>query len=120
VERSAIPALRGSAWTSSSAGGRRWPPPLWSTECTSRRLQKKPREPGKGSRGQGADLGEGYPLRDHSRGERDLRQTLHPSRAIGPTDAAIVRESFKLRMCSVQEKILPVRRHPHGRLSVFS
>jgi hypothetical protein len=26
--------------------------------------------------------GEGYPFRDHSRGERDLRQTLHPSRAI--------------------------------------
>jgi hypothetical protein len=44
--------------------------------------KKKPREPGEGSRGQGTGHGEGYPFRDRSRGERDLRQTLHPSRAI--------------------------------------
>jgi hypothetical protein len=40
-------------------------------ECPTSKTQKKPREPGKGSRGQGADLGEGYPLRDPL-GEREI------------------------------------------------
>lgn len=52
--------------------------------------QKKPREPGEGSRGQGTDLGERF--RSGSPGERDLRQTLNLSRAMRHRHHGIVRE----------------------------
>jgi hypothetical protein len=78
-----------------SSNSRLWGGALLSAAPSSieRRIeeQKKPREPGKGSRGQGADLGEGA-RSGSSRGERDLRQTLHLSRGVRPTLDSFVRE----------------------------